>query len=132
MPIPLNYNGFKLDLLRTSDLMTVLTRSFNDYVYGRSVTVKKSAFAVLVSIISRLFSDNFTKILGGTDTTQSAKNQIVVGVVNAVAAMAMKQSPLRGAMDGVSADLTAEWIMNALGNTIGNPKGTWDFSVLGQ
>ena len=132
MPIPLNYNGFKIDLLRTSDLMTVVTRSFNDYVYGKSVTVKKAGFAVLVSVVSRLFSDNFQNLLGQTKTTQSSKNQIVVGVINAVAAMAMKQSPLRGAMDGVSADLTAEWILNALGNTIGDPKQTWDFSVIGQ
>ena len=123
---------WQTEWLKTSDLMTAVTRGFNDYVYGRSLSVKKSGFAVLVSIFARLVSTNFQPLLGGageTYTSQSSKNQIVVGLVNAVAAMAMKQNPLRTAMDAVSADLTAEWVLKALGTTIGNKQESWDYTI---
>ena len=103
---------FKLDLFKTSDLMTMFTRSFNDWAYGRTISIKKAGMATMTSIVSRIVSDNLpvTKYV-----SLDSKNQIVVGVIGALSAAIMKQGILRGSMDAVSADLTAEWLLKALG-----------------
>ena len=129
-PDPIKLGSWNLSILKVSDLLTALTRAFNDYVYGRSISIKKAGFAVLVSMISRMLSDNIQPVLGGEYTDQSSKNQIVVAVINAIAGAMWKQNPVRTAMDGVSADLTAEWLMKALGTTFGNPTQTWDISLI--
>ena len=108
--------AFKFDILKTSDLFTTFTYSFNDWVYGRSPSIRKGAYAMLVSIFSRLISDNMPAVaLGGKYTSVSSKNQIVVAILGAMRGFWMKSSPLRSSMDQVSADLTAEYLLKAMG-----------------
>ena len=122
------------NLLTASDFLTTFTFSFNDWVYGRTPGIKKSAYAFLVSMLSRFVSDNIpVAALGGTYTSKTSKNQIVVGILGGMRALWMKQGVLRGAMDQVSADLTAEWMLQALGQVYGiageNDTKTFDWSI---
>lgn len=123
------------NLLTASDFLTTFTFSFNDWVYGRTPSIKKSAYAFLVSMISRFISDNVagTGVLGGKYTSKSSKNQIVVAILGGMRSLWMKQGVLRGAMDQVSADLTAEWLLQSLGQVYGisaeTDTKTFDWSI---
>ena len=109
---------YTLSLLKTSDILTTLTRALNDWVYSKQPSVKKSAFAMVVSIISRIVSDNMGFALGGKYTSQSSKNQIVVGLVNGLGAAIMRKPVLVNMMEGVQSDLQAEWVLKALSTTL--------------
>ena len=101
-----------LTLLKSSDIFTVFTRAFFDWVYDKQFTVKKGGTAFIISVLSRLLSDNIPMF--GIQTF-SVKNQVVVGLLNGMVAVVQKKRFLRSVSIGVQTDLLAEYLITFVG-----------------
>lgn len=101
-----------ITLLKSSDLFTVFTRAFFDWVYNKQITVEKGGIAFLISILSRLVSDNVPLF---AVQSKSAKNQVIVGLLNGLVAVVQKERFLRSVSIGVSSDLLAEYLITGIG-----------------
>ena len=96
------------DLLKFSDITTAGTSSLISYVYGQQPTARRATEGVLISVLSRIISQNFPKLTGGEKATAQTKNQIVVGILNALLASGMNRSVAKSVVQGISSDLLAE------------------------
>jgi len=122
-------NDVKFSVLKLSDLVTGFTSALNDWVFSTNPSIKKAGFAVVLSIVSRIVSDNIYSPLGSVYTSQSSKNQIIVGLMSGLGSMLMRRkNVLRDMHMSVISDLQSEWILKALAGTL-NSAGVVDYTT---
>ena len=116
-------------VLKLSDLVTGFTSALNDWVFSTNPSIKKAGFSIVLSIVSRIVSDNIYSPLGSVYTSQSSKNQIIVGLMSGLGSLLMKRrSVLRDMHLSVISDLQSEWILKSIASTM-NSAGATDYQT---
>lgn len=103
------------EILKLSDIGTAATTAIFTSVYGGTPSARRSAEAVLISVLSRIMSTNFPSLTGGASTSSDTKNQIWVALVTGLVAAGMKRNVARSIVQAVSADLLSEKAFSMLG-----------------